>query len=120
VFVLRRGEESAPPRFPAQADLLEAALAQAGAKLVVIDPIRAFLDQGIATANGHSVRRALPPLARLADRYACAILLVRHLTKSGSARPLYRGGGSIGILGACRSAWLIAPDPEAPERRVLA
>jgi hypothetical protein len=58
---LRRGEESAPLRFPAQADLLEAALAQAGAKLVMIDPILAFLDQGIATANDQSVRRALTP-----------------------------------------------------------
>jgi RecA-family ATPase len=57
VFVLGRGEdESAPLRFPAQVDLLEAAIAQAGAKLVVIDPIlafflAAFLEEGPCTSR---------------------------------------------------------------------
>jgi hypothetical protein len=121
VFVLHQEEEPGLPlRLPGHADLLESAMAQAGARLVVMDPIMAFLDAGISTASDQGVRRALDPLARLAEKYLCAILLVRHLNKSGRARALYRGGGSIGIVGACRSAWLIAPDPEVPERRVLA
>ena len=44
----------------------------------------------------------------------------RHLNKTGAARALYRGGGSIGFLAACRSGWLVAQDPAEPGRRVLA
>jgi hypothetical protein len=37
-----------------------------------------------------------------------------------TANPLYRGGGSIGIIGAARCGLLLAPDPEDAERRILA
>ena len=33
---------------------------------------------------------------------------------------LYRGGGSIGILGACRLAWIVGKDPADETARVLA
>jgi hypothetical protein len=45
---------------------------------------------------------------------------VRHLTKSPSANPLYRGLGSIGIIGSARAGLLLAADPDDPERRILA
>ena len=48
------------------------------------------------------------------------MLFVRHLNKLRGARALYRGGGSIGLVALCRSAWLVAADPEAPARRVIA
>jgi hypothetical protein len=112
---------TAPPLYlPKQLDTLDQALTQTRARLVVIDPIMAFLDSSIFSASDQSVRRCLYPLAVLAGRHHCAILLVRHLSKWSGRQPLYRGGGSIGIVGACRSAWLIARDPDEPERRVLA
>ena len=121
VFVLGAAEEEdAPLLFPGRMDVLEAALVRTQARLVVIDPIMAFLDASVNAANDQSVRRALRPLAGLAEKYGCVILLIRHINKSGKAQSLYRGGGSIGIVGACRSAWLFACDPEAPERRVMA
>jgi hypothetical protein len=116
-------EDAAPgevPSLPGRAGALEQALAQTRARLVVIDPVMAFLDRHVLTASDQSVRRALAPLVRLAQRYGCAVLLVRHLTKGLRGRALYRGGGSIGMLAACRSAWLAAPDPHDPQRRVLA
>jgi hypothetical protein len=90
------------------------------AKLVVFDPILAFLDSWFQAATDTGIRHAFFPLSRLAQKHQCAILLVRHLTKSGSRRALYRGGGSIGLLAACRSAWLIVEDPENSANRVLA
>jgi hypothetical protein len=45
---------------------------------------------------------------------------VRHLNKAAGGNPLYRGGGSIGIIGAARSGLVVAEDPEDPDRRVLA
>jgi len=86
----------------------------------VIDPIMAFLDPRIQSGSDTSVRRALAPLAQLAERHGAAVLLVRHLNKSPGRSPIYRGGGSIGFLAACRSGWLIARDPEQPARCVLA
>jgi AAA domain len=109
-----------PWRFPADTAQLEKTLQRTQARLVVIDPIVAFLERSILSSNDQSVRRALLPLAVLARRYQCAILLVRHLNKRASLRAAYRGGGSIGFLGACRAAWLVAPDPHDGGQRVLA
>ena len=107
-------------RLPSQTGLLEKAVAQTGARLVVLDPIVAFLEQSVLTGNDQSVRRALLPLARLADRHRCVVHLARHLNKGGGRHAVYRGGGSIGFVGACRSAWLIARDPQTPGQCVLA
>jgi hypothetical protein len=106
--------------FPAHTGVLDDAVAQTGAQFVVIDPIMAFLDRSVQSGNDPSVRRALLPLAQLAERHRCAVQLVRHLNKRGGNRSIYRGGGSIGIVAACRSGWLVARDPREPERRVLA
>lgn len=105
---------------PGRLGPLGEALRQTQAQLVVIDPITAFLDRDVNANNDQGVRRALKPLAALARRHGCAILLVRHLNKTPGLHALYRGGGSIGFVGLCRSAWLVAPDPHDPGRNVLA
>ena len=46
--------------------------------------------------------------------------MVRHLNKAPRTRSLYRGGGSIGFLAACRSGWLVGRDPKEPDACVLA
>jgi hypothetical protein len=122
VYVPERAgaDESGPISFPGGTARLEEALRRTPARLVVIDPIVAFLEPTISVASDTSVRSALAPLARLAEAHACVILLVRHLNKRGGSRSLYRGGGSIGFLGACRSGWLVARDPQVPARCVLA
>jgi hypothetical protein len=113
-------EDAASIRLPVNLELLARAVRQIEARLVVIDPIMAFLEPRIHGGNDQSVRQALHPLAVLAERFACAVLLIRHLNKWIRGHYLYRGYGSIGFLGACRSGWIVAPDPLAPERRVLA
>jgi hypothetical protein len=122
VFVIRRGGSGLgePLQLPGKTHVLEEVLKRTGARLVVIDPITAFLDQSINPGSDQSVRRALFPLVELADRYGCVILLLRHLNKEGGYEGLYRGGGSIGFVAVCRSAWLFALDPGAPERVVIA
>jgi hypothetical protein len=121
VFVLtpEDGEGDRPLSFPSQAPLLDRILAETGARLVVIDLITDFLDPGISPANYRSVRQALRPLALLAANHHCTIVLLRHLNKGGG-KALYRGLDSIAFLAACRSVWLVAPDPLAPGRLVLA
>ncbi len=80
------------------------ALVKTRARLVVLDPLLAFLDGSVSSANDQSVRRVLGPLAGLAAEHDCAVLLIRHLTKWAGKQAIYRGGGAIGLLGACRSA----------------
>jgi hypothetical protein len=99
---------------------LEETLAQTGARLVVIDPIMAFWDRSVDVNSDAGVRRALQPLALAAEKFRCAILLVRHLNKDAGPRALYRGGASIAFVAACRLAWLVGPDPKMNERCVLA
>ncbi|MCI0458090.1 MAG: AAA family ATPase [Gemmataceae bacterium] len=99
---------------------LDDALAHTRARLLVLDPIVAFLGPGVVASSDASVRFALQPLVNLVEKYVCALLLVRHLNKRGGMRALYRGGGSIGFLGLCCSGWLAAHDPHEPGRGVLA
>jgi hypothetical protein len=122
VFVFRSDDAPAGPllSLPSDTTFLDDALTQTRARLLVIDPIVAFLDRRIHSSSDSSVRRALAPLARLAERHGTAVLLVRHLNKSPGRSPLYRGSGSIGFLAACRSGWLIARDPKQPAQCVLA
>jgi hypothetical protein len=108
------------PRFPSEIARLDEILAQTQARLVVIDPIKDFLDARINPNSDPHVRRVLMPLARLAERHRCVILLILHLNKVGGRSALYRASGSVAWVAACRSAWLVARDPDDRERCVLA
>jgi hypothetical protein len=96
------------------------AIARVGAKLVIFDPLMAFLSANLDAHRDHHVRRVLAELAALAEDTGAAVVVVRHLNKGSGSNPLYRGGGSIGIVGAARSAFLVAKYPEDDQRRVLA
>ncbi len=76
----------------------------------VVDPLTAYLGAEVNAHRDTDIRRALFPLGRLAEETGAAVLVVRHLNKGGSSNPLYRGGGSIGIIGAARSGLLVAKD----------
>jgi len=123
VFVLMHtGLDDEAPTIPESIPTIEGAIEAVGAKLVIIDPIMAFLSADVEAHKDQHVRRALAPLARMAERLGVAVLVIRHLNKGNSTNPLYRGGGSIGIIGAARSGLLVARDPDDPsgKRRILA
>jgi hypothetical protein len=122
IFIWRGGSEAEewPWRFPRQADRLEAALIQTAARLVVIDPLMAFLDERVICVSDSNVRAAMAPLMRIAEKYQCAILMHRHLNKRGGGDALYRGLGSIAFVAACRFAMLVEREPENPRFSVLA
>ncbi len=105
---------------PDDLGVLEAAIERVGAVLVVVDPLMAFLPGDVNSHRDQDVRRALAPLARSAERTGAAVVVVRHLNKATGGNALYRGGGSIGIVGAAHSGLLVAKHPEDDGRRVLA
>ena len=101
--------------------VIEQALAQFRPRLFVIDPIQAYIGSRVDVNRTNEVRPILANLGQLAERYRCAIICVRHITKkTGRGKALYRGQGSIDFTAAARSVLLIAPDPENPEIRVIA
>jgi hypothetical protein len=117
---IRIGDEENPPILPWDLVLVEGTIVQKGIVLVVVDPLFAYLDSEIDAHKDQDVRRCLHRLKLLAQRTGVAILVIRHLNKLTGGPALYRGGGSIGILGAVRSALIVGCDPNNPETKVLA
>lgn len=109
------------PMLPNDLPRLESLIAEHRAELVILDPLMAFLPpKEINAYRDQDVRRAMAPLAAMADRMGCAVLLIRHLTKDGSRSAIYRGGGSVGIIAAARSALVVMKDEQDPTAFVLA
>lgn len=111
---------SRPPSIPGDVRDLQGVVRATGAALVVVDPVMAFLGARLDAHKDTDVRRALHALSTMAELTGCVVVIVRHLNKAGGGHPLYRGGGSIGIIGAARAGLLVAPDPEDEGRRILA
>lgn len=99
-------------------DAIESAVRSVNARLVIIDPVMAYL--GGDAHRDNEVRQSLGPIAKLAGKLGAAVLVVRHLNKSGGSHAVYRGGGSIAIIGAARTGMLVARDPDDVTARVLA
>jgi putative DNA primase/helicase len=88
-------------------------------KLVVIDPITAYLgdDKKTDSHKNASVRAALAPLQALAEEHGFACILVSHLNKGGGQEALTLVLGSIGFVAAARASYLVVGEPET--ERVL-
>ncbi len=105
---------------PEDLPLIEAAIERVKASVLIVDLLMAFLSAETNSHRDQDMRRALAPSARVAERTGAAIVVVRHLNKATGGAAIYRGGGSIGIVGAARSGLLIAKHPEDDGRRVMA
>jgi hypothetical protein len=117
--VLANGSE-ALPSLRVDVDAISAAAARLGdCRLIVIDPISAYL-KGVDDNRNALLRGVLSPLKNLAERLGAAVVLVSHLTKAVSSNGKHRVLGSIAYVGACRANFLFVPDPNDPAgRRVL-
>ena len=98
---------------------LESAAEEHEVKLIIIDPLVAFLAPEIDIFRGNHIRAFMSQLGEIAKRLDCAILVVRHLTKGSRDRYIYRGVGGIDFTAACRSVLLVGCDPENPAERAV-
>ena len=80
---------------------IEQAIVRMGAKLLIIDPVQAYLG-GADMHSANGVRPLMKQLADVAGRTGCATVIIGHLRKTGG-KPQYRGLGSIDIYAAARS-----------------
>ena len=104
---------------PVQRGALRDYIARTRPRLVIIDPLTAYLP-GIDSHRDAEVRSVLAPLAEIAAEYRCAIVCVLHLRKSSADRAIYRASGSIAFVAAARSVLLAGRDPDDPRRRAIA
>jgi hypothetical protein len=87
--------------------------------LVAFDTVNTYLG-GADMYKGHEAQKMLVRFRNLAKRFNCAVVAVRHLTKSTKERALYRGQGSIAFAGIARIIMAVGQDPEDPDTRVMA
>src|SRR5258708_28702908 len=100
-------------------EVLETEIKRTNAVLVVLDPLTAVLGRRLDASRDQDVREVLTPLAQLAERTNCAILIIRHLGKVASPNALYRDAGSIGIIADARTDLVLAQHPYEENRRIL-
>jgi putative DNA primase/helicase len=98
--------------------LREALQAKPDCRLVVIDPISAYLGPIDGNSNTE-VRGLLFPLAQLAAEHQVAVVAVTHLNKSGMGQAIYRAIGSLAFVAAARSAWVVVRDPHDANRQLF-
>lgn len=86
--------------------------------LVIIDPVDAHLGGGVDSHKKAEVQAALGILARLAQRYDCAVLAVAHLNKGDSRDVLTKVVGSVGFTTSVRAVLAVGEHPDEPADRV--
>lgn len=89
-----------------------------GCRLVVIDPVTAYLG-GVDSHKNAEIRGLLAPLGAIAERHRVAMVAVTHLNKSGGGPAIYRAMGSLAFAAAARAAWAVSKDKDDPRRRLL-
>jgi len=93
------------------------AVARAGAKLLIIDPVSSFVGE-LDDHRNAELRGMLTGLAAMARDSGCAVLCVSHLRKSGGLA-VHQAVGSLAYTAAARAVWCLTRDPQNPERRLL-
>lgn len=86
---------------------LEEAIMKQQAKLLILDPIQAYLGGGTDMNRANEARDMTKKLGALAEKTGCAIVLIGHMNKGGGAKAAYRGMGSIDFFAVARSVILV-------------
>jgi predicted ATP-dependent serine protease len=98
---------------------LEEAIQKTKAKLLILDPIQAYLGGGMDMNRANEARDMTKKLGMLAEKYKCAIVLIGHMNKASGNKAAYRGIGSIDFFAVARSVLLVGRVEEEPELRAV-
>ena len=86
---------------------LEEAIVRTGARLLILDPIQAYLGGGMDMNRANEARDMTKKLGALAEKTKCAIILIGHMNKASGNKAAYRGMGSIDFFAVARSVLLV-------------
>ena len=107
-------------RLSLNSPLLESAIKKTNAKLLILDPLQAYLGGNNDLHRANNMRPLMRSLSKTAERTGCAVVIIGHMNKTSSAKGLYRGLGSIDITAAARSVLLVGRVPSEPSIRIMA
>ena len=99
---------------------LEQAIIETKAKLVILDPLQAYIGANVDMHRANEIRPVMKHLAEVAQRQQCAVVLIGHLNKAMGMKSSYRGLGSIDIPASARSVLLVGRIKDNPTVRVMA
>lgn len=98
---------------------IENAIRENHARLVIIDPLQAFLGANVDMNRANEVRPIFRRLSDVAQATNCAIVMIGHLNKAAGSQSTYRGLGSIDITAVVRSLLFIGKVKTDPTTRVI-
>lgn len=99
---------------------LEEAIVKTGARLLILDPIQAYLGGGMDMNRANEARDMTKKLGALAEKTKRAIILIGHMNKAAGNKAAYRGMGSIDFFAVARSVLLVGRiEGEANTRAVV-
>lgn len=98
---------------------IESAIIRTNAKLVILDPIQAYLGANVDMHRANEIRPVMKHLGDIAEKYGCAIILIGHMNKASGSKSTYRGLGSIDIQATARSVLIVARVKDDPDCRVI-
>jgi predicted ATP-dependent serine protease len=98
---------------------LEEAIQKTKARLLILDPIQAYLGGEMDMNRANEARDMTKKLGALADKYKCAIVLIGHMNKASGNKAAYRGMGSIDFFAVARSVLLVGRVEGEPELRAV-
>lgn len=98
---------------------IENAIRENNARLVIIDPLQAFLGANVDMNRANEIRPIFRRLADVAQAANCAIVMIGHLNKATGSQSTYRGLGSIDITAVVRSLLFIGKVRTDPTTRVI-
>ncbi len=88
-------------------------------RLIVVDPIGSFLGGKTDAHRDNEVRSILAPVAKLAEKYGPAVLVVAHTRKSAGSFADDLALGSRAFTGIARAVWHVTRDSNSKDRRLL-
>ncbi|MGJ8529394.1 AAA family ATPase [Maritalea sp.] len=88
-------------------------------ELLILDPLFAYVPSGQDMYKPNVIRQLLSFLKDIAEAGETAVLIVRHLTKAKHDKAIYRGGGSMDVIGAARSAFLVCEHPNDCDTKLV-
>lgn len=116
ILEVRQGGHSAVVDLQEDLSRIEELVVEHDIQLVVIDPLMAGLRPDRTDSHREQdVRRALVPVADIAERRRLAVIGVMHLNKSQGSNILQRVSGSTAFGGLARSVLAFGQDPEDPD-----
>jgi RecA-family ATPase len=99
--------------------IFDEAVRDTKARLIILDPLTAFIGKDADLGRAADMRRLLGALAVIAEKYECTALAISHQNKAAGIKSLYRSLGSIDIAALARSVMLIERSEDEPDIRVI-